>query len=541
MVTAKTFAKADLPPFRLTSMLALALASALVLIAPRVHAEEPVDGRALVRSNCSGCHHESAPGYFERISSMRKTPEGWVMTIFRMHQVHGLTIDDATRDGIVRYLSGTNGIAPSESAQGRYALERRPNVPDMQLPDDLQVMCARCHSAARVSLQRRDADEWLKLVHMHVGQWPTLEYQASSRDRLWWQTATTEVPKKLQQLYPLETAAWKDWKARTPASLEGSWIVHGHAPGRGDYHGTAAITKEGADEYAATYSLTYEDGKQIQGSSKSIVYTGYEWRGSADLATDAVREVFAVSEDGSRITGRWFAQDHSEVGGDWNATRANGPAALFSATPSAVQAGKTRQVTLVGRGLDGPVSFGPGTTTKVISRDGFVVTVSVTASAGAAAGARAIKVGRVSQEGLFAVYSKIDRVQVEPGYAIGRVGGGRIDGVTAQFEAVAYIDGPADAAGKKPGVRLGVMPAAWSLLPYNAQAEKDRDVQFAGTIDQNGLFTPAGGGPNKERKYSANNVGNLFVVAKVKDGDREVEGRSHLIVTVQRWNTPPIY
>jgi len=27
----------------------------------------------------------------------------------------------------------------------------------------------------------------------------------------------------------------------------------------------------------------------------------------------------------------------------------------------------------------------------------------------------------------------------------------------------------------------------------------------------------------------------------VKDGTREVAGRSHLIVTVQRWNTPPIY
>jgi len=147
-------------------------------------ADEPADGRTIVRNNCSGCHHESSPGYFERISSVRKTPEGWVMTIFRMHQVHGLTLDDDTRDAIVRYLSKTNGLAPSESAEGRFALERRPNVPDLQLPDDLQTMCARCHTGARVSLQRRNADEWLKLVNMHVGQWPTLEYQASSRDRL---------------------------------------------------------------------------------------------------------------------------------------------------------------------------------------------------------------------------------------------------------------------------------------------------------------------------------------------------------------------
>jgi hypothetical protein len=31
------------------------------------------------------------------------------------------------------------------------------------------------------------------------------------------------------------------------------------------------------------------------------------------------------------------------------------------------------------------------------------------------------------------------------------------------------------------------------------------------------------------------------VVAQAQDGGHAVEGRGHLIVTVQRWNTPPIY
>jgi quinohemoprotein amine dehydrogenase len=130
---------------------------------------------------------------------------------------------------------------------------------------------------------------------------------------------------------------------------------------------------------------------------------------------------------------------------------------------------------------------------------------------------------------------------VEPTYAISRVGGGKLDPVTAQFEAVAYIDGPADASGKKTEVRLGMMPATWSVAPFNEQAERDQDVRYAGTIDQTGLFTPGAGGPNPQRKFSTNNAGNLYVVAKVKDGERELEGKSHLIVTVQRWNTPPIY
>ena len=520
-----------------------ALLAPLLAIAgmTNAYADDPAAGVALVRSNCSGCHHESAPAHFERISSVRKSPEGWVMTVFRMHQVHGLTISDETRDAIVRYLSQTNGLAPSESTSGRYALERRPNVTEVPLPDDLQVMCARCHSAARVSLQRRDADEWLKLVHMHVGQWPTLEYHASSRDRLWWETATKEVPQKLQKLYPLETAEWQAWKAKAPVALEGKWIVHGHAAGRGDYHGDATITRSGPDEYAAKYSLAYADGERIDGASKSIVYTGYEWRGSADLGPEAVREVFAVSEDGSQIKGRWFLQDHSEVGGDWTATRAEGTGILLSISPSALQAGQTQQVVLVGRGLEGTVSFGEGTRTKVISRTGSLVTASVTADADATPGARTVKVGKSSGAGLFAVYSKIDRIQVEPGYAIGRLGGGKTDAVVAQFEAIGYLDGPVDSSGKKSEVRLGMMPAAWSVLPFDKQATSANDVGFAGTIDQNGRYTPAGAGPNPERKFSGNNVGNLFVVARVKDGEREVEGRSHLIVTVQRWNTPPIY
>ena len=58
-------------------------------------------------------------------------------------------------------------------------------------------------------------------------------------------------------------------------------------------------------------------------------------------------------EDGSQIKGRWFQQDHSEVGGDWTATRAEGAAMLLSVAPSALQAGKTQQVIVVGRGLEG--------------------------------------------------------------------------------------------------------------------------------------------------------------------------------------------
>jgi quinohemoprotein amine dehydrogenase len=39
---------------------------------------------------------------------------------------------------------------------------------------------------------------------------------------------------------------------------------------------------------------------------------------------------------------------------------------------------------------------------------------------------------------------------------------------------------------------------------------------------------------------STNNAGNLKVVAKVEDGGQTLSGSAQMIVTVQRWNNPPI-
>jgi quinohemoprotein amine dehydrogenase len=51
---------------------------------------------------------------------------------------------------------------------------------------------------------------------------------------------------------------------------------------------------------------------------------------------------------------------------------------------------------------------------------------------------------------------------------------------------------------------------------------------------------PAGAGPNPERRYGTNNAGELEVTATVSDGAARVKGSARLIVTVQRWNDPPI-
>jgi quinohemoprotein amine dehydrogenase len=515
-------------------------------------------GQELVRTYCSGCHREHA-GSFERISAIRKTPEGWVMTLFRMRQVHGLVLDDGVRESLVRYLAETQGLAPSESAAGRFALERRPNVQDLDLGAEVGVMCGRCHSLARVALQRRDADEWRKLSHTHVGQWPSLEYQQGGRDRQWWEIANGRLPEQLGALFPYESTAWTQWKARPARDLSGGWVVVGHVPGGKDFYGSARIERSADGDYTARYELADVAGFAMNGESKAIVYTGYEWRGRAELGARSLREVYAVSEDGNRISGRWFDADHAEDGGEWTAIREAGTAEVLAVLPRSVRAGSAGTVIVVGNGLGAAVgdatgtaangkaarrgagaagaaavSFGEGTVATNVQRDAHSVRAWVSVAADAAPGLRSVSSGGAT--GQLAVYRQIDQIDVLPSYGIARVGGGRVAPVTAQFEAMASTRLPSGEL-----LALGPVAAEWSSIPFDAEAKRTEDEKFAGHFDNRGCFSPSSAGPNPAREFSGDNVGNLTVVARALDGDRGVEGRSHLVVTVQRWNTPPIY
>jgi quinohemoprotein amine dehydrogenase len=108
--------------------------------------------------------------------------------------------------------------------------------------------------------------------------------------------------------------------------------------------------------------------------------------------------------------------------------------------------------------------------------------------------------------------------------------------VSAQFEAMASTRLPGGEL-----LPLGPVAADWTSAPFDAEAKRTEDEKYAGHFERRGSFLPGGAGPNTAREYSGDNVGNLRVTAQVQDGDRSVAGQGHLIVTVQRWNTPPIY
>ncbi|MCF8473235.1 MAG: quinohemoprotein amine dehydrogenase subunit alpha [Emcibacter sp.] len=493
---------------------------------------EELDGKALVNDYCTACHEQTDGGDLTRISQVRKTPEGWDMTIFRMQHLHGLDIDENDRFAIIKYLSDERGLAPQEAAPFRYVLEQRAHFVDKAPNDDLDALCGRCHTNARYGLQRRTEDDWMKHMHFHVGQFPSLEYQARSRDRFWWQEVTTKTYKELTALYPFENADWDHWKTTPHKSPEGSWRVSGHRPGIGDYEGIMTVKKDGY-YFKASYDLHNMDGTVLKGHSKAVVYTGYEWRGTGEMSDTETREVYAMSESGNQMQGRWHNAAHYDVGGEFKAVRIkNATPEILVKSSDYIRIGEDKIITLYGVGLSGKISADAGLDVKVTKQTPTSVSLKIAANKDMTKGVYKITMGQAETD--VVVYDKISTVKVFPDWTIARLGGGQTAPVSAQFEAVAYMKG------EMGDTKIGIMPAKWQAHPFNEEAERLNDVGFSGTINQQGTFMPASAGPNKERQYATNNAGNLKIVAEISDGDHKVTGEAQLIVTVQRWNLPPI-
>ncbi|MCX7644603.1 MAG: quinohemoprotein amine dehydrogenase subunit alpha, partial [Rhodobacteraceae bacterium] len=189
-------------------------------------------------------------------------------------------------------------------------------------------------------------------------------------------------------------------------------------------------------------------------------------------------------------------------------------------------------VQVVGTGLEGLAAEGAELAGATVNASGAAATLTaqgdgvVTLSAGGAS-------GRV------AVYSAVDRVTVEPAFAIARVGGGSDigpDAVPIDFAAVGWWNGPDGQPGTDDDIRVGEVPATWTTGNHNEVAAAMEDARFAGAIDETGLFTPAVAGPNPERPFSTNNAGDLKISAEALGRT----GEAQLIVTVQRFIDPPI-
>ena len=144
---------------RLTGLLMLAQAATAMAAGDPSAASDP---EQIIARSCAGCHLPDGEGRWFRISDQRKTPEGWQMTLVRMQLAHQAKfIDPAGGDSqaamraLVKYFADTQGLAPQESAPYRYILEQELDTVEDHDTEQYRTMCARCHSGARVALQRR--------------------------------------------------------------------------------------------------------------------------------------------------------------------------------------------------------------------------------------------------------------------------------------------------------------------------------------------------------------------------------------------------
>ena len=499
---------------------------------------------ALVNSKCGACHAATDDGKWGRISEGRRTPEGWDMTVARMSFAHGVKLTSEERGAIVKYLADNYGLAPDESAAHRYIVDRTPNVvehPENKLIGDT---CARCHSYGRIAVQRRTEADWRKLVHFHVGQYPAIEIQAGGRDRNWFEIANGDASRELGKVYGFDSESWSKWKTQKRADASGNWRVVGYKPGTGAYEGKATVQRLGDDKYSVDMTLHYENGTTEELKGSSIVYTGHEWRATLKKGDVAIQQVMTLADGGRSLSGRWFEANRDAVGGTLRAVRTDGAApTVLSVQPAVIKAGTRARLTINGVGLDGDVSLGSGVKVVAVGeRSADRVVVEVESAPDAATGTREVKVGNARSGDALKVYQRIDYLKITPEHPMARVGdnGGSRPKVPAQLEALAYAAGPDGKQGTTDDLLIGPMPATWSLANLNKVAEEMQDVKYAGRIDSSGLFHANDAGTNPDRKYKANNVGELKVTATVKDGSETLQATAPLIVTVQRWNDPPI-
>ena len=495
------------------------------------------DAQQIIRDRCLACHTESgtaeAPS-FSRISEQRKTPEGWHMTLNRMVHLRDLKISTDEKRELVKYLADTQGLAPEETEGYRYLLEQDTNIVETGIEPGVAEMCARCHSGARFSLQRRSEQEWKYLVDFHMGQFPTAEFHSLARDRQWFDIARNDTAVQLAKQFPLETQAWNNWKAADKSSLMGRWRVTGYIPGKGEFDAWMSAAKTAEGRYDLSLEGHYADGEVLAGTGNATVYTGYEWRASLTIDGVKMRQVMAADNDGNNMEGRMFLTAEREIGGELMAVRDQGAAELVALQPTYLRTGESTELTLIGQNLDGKIDLGKGIEIeKVVTRSQDRITVIAKASG--AEGLRTPRVGKAVNNAGLAVYDELARVEVMPANAVTRNGGAdsAMAKVRANYRAMGYSAGADGQPGTDDDLRLGYMPAQWSIKPADEVAAHDKDDKYAGMINAVGVFTPGDAGPNPARKMTANNVGRLAVVASVNDGDNTVKGEGSMLVAVQ--------
>jgi|tagenome__1003787_1003787.scaffolds.fasta_scaffold20981752_2 quinohemoprotein amine dehydrogenase len=524
-----------------------------------------------VISKCSGCHARDAKGNMTRISWIRTTPEGWEEAIKRMIRLQGVSLEPDDARKILRYLSDEHGLAPEEAKPVEYFPEHR--MIDEKVPnEDVTRSCVSCHALAKPLSWRRSSDDWKLLLNTHVALYPWVDSMNFQRPPPRpGQPAPPPDTKQpvdqalafLAQSGSLHSPEWSEWQAskRSP-KLGGHWLVTGTQPGKGKFFGVMDVQAlPSADGFSTKTKLMFPgDGAIVTETGKSLVYTGYAWRGkSTSDKTNAgpndpssVREVMMLSRDQSQLEGRWFWGAYQEFGMDAAMRRASAAPTVLGVDVYSLKSGSNaNDVRIYGDHFPAGIAasdidFGSGVTVKkILSQTPDLIKVTVDVAAGAVPGKRDVVVKNSLAPAAFAIYDRIDYLQVTPQTPLAHLGGEPHAKGFTQFDAIAFSNGPDGKQGTADDIELGPVKASWKLEEFVATMGDD-DVEFVGNLDAaTGLFTPALDGPNPKRKFGRNNYGDVWVVATYKPAgaDQAITGRSYLVVAIpqyMRWDQPEV-
>jgi quinohemoprotein amine dehydrogenase len=519
----------------------------------------------LVQSLCGRCHTRDDREHMTRISYVRKSPEGWAQTIKRMGRLHGLQLTPTAAKSLVRSLSNSHGLTRAEAERGLYDSERRVHWSEEHHDDDFKRACAQCHPLGRALLQYRDEEEWELLRATHVAMFPLSQRQVGGgppRDassRRWGPppsstTSTSRgsssrgsrgsssgssssrgsssrgsvgdrVLEKLRKEQPLFTDDWEQWQQnRRAVPLAGTWTVHGHETGRGDVWGTLELTRTEDDGYDGVWTLAWSDGSTATRASKGILYAGYSWRGRGKQGDDTWREVLLLDDHWQTFRGRLFSGAYDELGVDVTLSRDDGRPRLIATQQGALEVPSDGHVVEVLANSELPVGLtaadffaGDGLTVTAVERAGARrARVTIDVAADAALGVRTLAYGADPVGVQLTLYDTVDYVRIRPLQGLSRVGGAQHPMQMERFEAYAVHRGEDEKLYTDDDVDLFQVRPKWSLQEFRVRDDDD-DVQFVGTIDAaTGVFTPNIDGPNPERKWETNNIGDVFVCCEVQ-------------------------
>jgi len=569
----------------------LLLVSASLALAATNIPQTPIPvNDAVTIAKCGGCHRTSEGGVMRRISYIRTTPEVWEQAIKRMVRLHGLSITPQEASHVVRYLSANNGLAPEEAKpifwEAEHRLFRDQEDPTL-VPAALQHVCNYCHTIGRVLSQRRTREDYEKLATMHVALFPytdlmvfrpvppsasvdqmpvtatnvgvyetVLNYPKAPEPRADGRAPIDVALDYLADKQPLITPEWSAWKAvmHTP-KLAGTWLVDGYQKGRGRVYGEMVMAAGSSpDDFTTKLNLHYAStGQDLSRAGKGLVYTGYSWRGrtkaEGSAASDPsispaeMKEALFVARDGSSLDGRLYWGGYDEFGIDVHLTRPGTGIVLHGTDKFAVQSPSKTQLKVFGANIPqglkpGDFDLGPGIkVTSIAESKPTEVLLDIEADAGLPSGMRDVVLRGAAAVKAFAVYDHVSYIKVMPDASFARLGGTIAPKQFAQFEAVAFANGPDGQPNTDDDIELGPVTASWSLEEFYS-GPNDDDVKYVGKINDNGLFTPNLEGPNPERKkqynnFGTDNYGDVWVDASYKPPDGgPLKARSFLVVSV---------